>query len=98
MTRASDDMRLDGNAAAGLLGAIFAFEATTAITVCDGCGRASAVGTLALYGQEVGAVLRCPGCDHVLIVVTRPHGDWCVDLRGVRSLRIAAGGAGRAPA
>ncbi|UJR82834.1 DUF6510 family protein [Sandaracinus amylolyticus] len=91
MERTTDDLRLDGNAAAGLLGEIFAFETTTAITICSGCDRASPVGTLVLYGQHMGAVLRCPGCGQVMMVVTRPHGEWWLDLRGVRIMRVAAG-------
>jgi hypothetical protein len=90
MMETADDLRLDGNAAAGLLGELFAFEVTTATTICDGCGRASLVGTLTLYLHEMGAVLRCPGCAHVMIVVTRPHGAWWLDLQGVRTMRIAA--------
>jgi len=84
-----DELRLDGNAAAGLLGELFAFDITTATTICDGCGRAAPVGALLLYGQEMGAVLRCPGCSHLLICVTRPRGETWVDLRGVRLLRVA---------
>lgn len=90
MKHTIEELRLDGNAAAGTLGALFSFEITTATATCDGCGGASPVGALALYGQQVGAVLRCPDCDHVLIVLTRPRGEWCLDLRGVRTLRIAA--------
>lgn len=85
-----DDLRLDGNAAAGLLGEFFTFEITTATTICDGCGRASPIGALLLYGQQLGAVLRCPGCDQVMMVVTRPQDEWWLDLRGVRCMRIAA--------
>jgi hypothetical protein len=85
----NDDLRLDGNAAAGLLGELFAFEITTATTVCDGCGRASPIGALPLYRHQMGAVLRCPGCEQVMLVVTRPHDEWWLDLRGVRITRIA---------
>jgi hypothetical protein len=88
----ADELRLDGNAAAGALGELFAFEITSAATTCDGCGLGSAVGALALYGQEMGLVLRCPGCDHVMIVMTRPGGGWLLDLRGVRTMRVAARG------
>jgi Family of unknown function (DUF6510) len=86
----SDELRLDGNAAAGPLGELFAFEITTATAVCDGCGQASLVGALPLYTHQMGAVLRCPGCEQVLLVVTRPHGEWWLDLRGVRVMRVAA--------
>jgi len=90
MTVPVDELRLDGNAAAGLLDQIFAFEITSAAATCDGCGKTSAVGALMLYGKALGAVLRCPGCAQVMIVVTAPRGSWCIDLRGVRIMRMAA--------
>ena len=89
MTPTVDDLRLDGNAAAGLLQELFAFEITTATTICDGCARASPVGALLFYGQQLGAVLRCPACTQVMMVVTRPHDEWWLDLRGVRIMHIA---------
>lgn len=88
MTQTFDELRLDGNAAAGLLQELFAFEITTALTLCEGCGRASPVGALLFYGQKLGAVLRCPGCNRVMVVVTKPHDEWWLDLRGVRIMHI----------
>jgi hypothetical protein len=88
MTQSMDELRLDGNAAAGLLQELFAFEITTATTICEGCGRASPVGALLFYGQQLGAVLRCPACDQVMMVVSRPHDEWWLDLRGVRIMHV----------
>ena len=88
MTQTVDDLRLDGNAAAGLLQELFAFEITTATAICDGCDRASPVGALLFYSQQLGAVLRCPACNHVMMVVTRPRDEWWLDLRGVRIMHI----------
>ena len=90
MTVPMDESRLDGNAAAGLLGEIFAFEITSAAVTCDGCGGVSAVGALMLYAKDMGAVLRCPACEQVMMVVTNPPGQWFLDLRGVRVLRMPA--------
>jgi hypothetical protein len=90
MTVPVDELRLDGNAAAGLLGEIFALEITSAAVTCDGCGRVSAIGTLMLYAKAMGAVLRCPACEDVMIVATSPRGQWCLDMRGVRIMRMAA--------
>ena len=90
MTVPVDELRLDGNAAAGLLAEIFAFEITSAAVTCDGCGGVSAVGGLMLYAKDMGAVLRCPPCEQVMIVVTRPRGERYLDLRGVRIMRMAA--------
>jgi hypothetical protein len=82
------DRRLDGNAAAALLGELFAFDVTSARAVCDGCGAVGPVGGLAAYGLEMGAILRCPGCDTALIRVSRLEGGYWMDLRGVRVLQV----------
>lgn len=97
MTQTVDNLRLDGNAAAGLLQELFAFEITTATAICEACGVQSAIGALLLYGQELGAVLRCPGCDEVMMVVTRPHDEWRLDMRGVRTLCVASAPAASEP-
>jgi len=80
-------LRLDGNAAAGLLREVFAAEVTTAIGTCDGCGAVDAVGAVHLY-NAAGTVLRCPHCDSVLMkVVTSGTRIW-IDLRGLRALEL----------
>jgi hypothetical protein len=82
-----EELRLDGNAAAGLLGEVFAREVTSAVGTCDGCGATEAVGATHLY-LAAGAVLRCPHCEAVVIrVVTDGTRIW-VDLRGLRSLQL----------
>ena len=43
-----DELRLDGNAAAGSLSEVFSFEATTAQYACVGCGRTDRIGA-AMY-------------------------------------------------
>jgi Family of unknown function (DUF6510) len=85
----ADERKLDGNAAAGILRAIFPYEMTTVETICDGCGAHGDVGALAAYMHGMGAVLRCPGCDTVLIRVAHIKGRYWLDMRGVRSLHIA---------
>jgi len=82
------DLRLDGNAAAGLLSEVFVLEATTARTVCAGCGAVSQVGALMAYCHGMGTVLRCPGCDTAVLRVARAGGRWWLDLRGASSLRF----------
>jgi hypothetical protein len=89
-TDADANLRLDGNAAAGVLDQLFAFEITAAVATCNGCGRETAVGALDLYDQQMGAVLRCPGCDALMICATRIRGVWRVDLSGLRMLRVDA--------
>jgi Family of unknown function (DUF6510) len=54
---------LDGNAAAGVLGSVFAFEPTTAASVCGGCGAERPLAELVVYMGGPGAVLRCRDCE-----------------------------------
>jgi hypothetical protein len=81
------DQRLDGNAAAGLLAEIFSFDITTAVTVCAGCGLSGPVAKLLLYAVEMGAILRCPGCDTALIRASHLRDTYWLDLSGTRVLR-----------
>jgi hypothetical protein len=85
-----ESLRLDGNAAAGLLAEIFPFEMTNAQSVCAGCGQIRPVGTLMLYGGEMGAVLRCPSCDGVQMRIVRAPGRYLLDMRGMTLLQIEA--------
>lgn len=82
------DLRLDGNAAAGLLAELFAFDATTAHAVCAGCGTAAPIGALPAYGVEMGVIVRCGRCDTALIRVSRLASGYQLDLRGTVVLRV----------
>jgi hypothetical protein len=84
-----NELRLDGNAAGGLLNEIFPFEMTTAETTCAGCSTTKLIGELMLYGHRMGAVLRCANCDTALIRTTHIRGSYWLDLSGTRCLRIA---------
>ena len=86
------DLRLDGNAAAGLLAEVFTAEATSAVATCAACGAAGAVGTLHTYVQGPGTVLRCPGCAAVLMRFARVRDELVADLRGLGALRLPVGG------
>ncbi len=83
-----EPLRLDGNAAAGLLSEIFAGEVTTAVGTCDSCGSSDAVGAIHVY-LAAGTVLRCRHCEAVVMkVVTDGERIW-VDVRGLRTLELA---------
>ena len=84
----ADAQKLDGNAAGGMLRAIFPFEMTSVETTCEGCGAHNAVGALAVYTHGMGMVVRCPSCESVLIRVTEIKGHYWLDMRGVRVLQI----------
>jgi hypothetical protein len=82
---------LDGNAVGGLLREVFAFEATTARTTCTGCSKVAPMAELRLYAVELGAVLRCPSCEEVVVRIARtPRGLW-LDLRGATTVVVPAG-------
>ena len=79
----------DGNALAGPLREIFAVDITSAECHCAHCGQTGPVATLRLYRHAPGLVARCPGCDAVVLRLTRgPTTAW-LDLTGTTTLRIA---------
>ncbi|MDQ3911539.1 MAG: DUF6510 family protein [Actinomycetota bacterium] len=83
-----DEHKLDGNAAAGLLREVFAYEMTTAEVVCANCGAIWRIGQAMVYGHEMGTILRCPSCEHALVRVARGPERYWVDLKGVEYLQI----------
>jgi hypothetical protein len=88
----TEEMRLDGNAAGGVLREVFARDVTSALATCIGCERTSPVGTLLDYGGEMGVILRCPTCDTVMLRVVVSTPGWLqVDASGTALLRIAQG-------
>ncbi len=82
---------LDGNAAAGILQAIFPFEMTLVQVTCTGCSTTNAIGATAVYMHGMGTIVRCPVCDTALIRVAQTKGRTFLDMRGVRVLQIRAG-------
>ena len=80
--------RLDGNAIAGRLAEIFGREMTVALNTCDGCGAVAQVAELVVYVDAPAAVVRCPGCDALLMRVGVVGGSLRLDLRGVRVLQL----------
>lgn len=85
------DLRLDGNAVAGLLASLFPYEMTLNWTTCDGCGAEHQMGALIAYRHGMGTILRCPACDGVQMRIAEGGGRVWLDLRGVRCLQIAVG-------
>ncbi len=83
--------KLDGNAAAGTLQAIFPFEMTMVGATCTGCGTTNVIGATAAYMHGMGTVIRCPSCDTALIRVAQVRGHYLLDMRGVRVLQIKEG-------
>ncbi len=84
-----DDLVLDGNAAAGILHAVYGAEMTTAVGTCDGCGTSGQVGAVRLY-RAAGLVLRCPHCDAVLMKIVAGGERVWIDSRGLRTLQLSS--------
>ncbi|HMC56389.1 MAG: hypothetical protein DMD35_19395 [Gemmatimonadetes bacterium] len=84
----TEELRLDGNAAGGVLRQVFAEDVTAALATCAGCGTSGLVGSLLEYGHGMGIVLRCPKCDSAVLRIARARGRLHVDLSGVRLLTI----------
>ena len=77
---------LDGNAAAGLLSELFWRDMTTATGICGDCGSQGLFAEALLFASAMGAVMRCPHCDNVLMRAAKtPRGLW-LDMQGFRSL------------
>ncbi len=83
---AVDGRAVDGSAIGGLLIEVFGTEMTTASSVCASCGSTRQVAELAVYRHPLGPVVRCRGCDSVLMVFVQIRGITCVDLQGLASL------------
>ena len=82
------DLRLDGNAVAGMLAEALAAEPTVSLANCASCGASNMLGALVAYVHGMGAVLCCPGCESVMLRFGRGPGRLQLDLRGIRWLRV----------
>jgi len=79
---------LDGNAAAGALADVFAFDVSMATATCVTCGDARSVAELHAYMRAPGTVLRCATCENVLLRLVRSGDRAWVDLTGIRVMQI----------
>jgi len=83
-----DDQHLDGNAAGGVLGQIFAVEMTTAEVICAHCDTAEPIGAALVYATAMGTIVRCPSCGEALIrIANGPQRLW-VDFSGTRLMQL----------
>lgn len=74
--------RLDGNAVAGILAEAFGGEMTDERIGCPSCRSVWAVGQCHAYPGGPGAVVRCCGCDAILLVIARRRTMSCVEVHG----------------
>lgn len=83
-------LRLDGNAAAGILSEIFVPDITAARATCTYCGATRAVGAMLVYAHGMGTVVRCPSCDSAVLRIGRTPTRIWLDLTGARSIVMPA--------
>ena len=82
-----DELMLDGNAVAGMLGQVFTAEMTTATMTCGNCGMASAVGAMRVF-RGAGIVMRCPHCDNVVAKIVEAGTRIWMNFGGMQALEI----------
>ena len=83
------ELKLDGNAAAGMMLEIFGVEMTAAPTECAHCGNEAEMGALMAFNQAPGMVLRCTVCEQVVVRMVETPDAMYLDARGAMYLRIA---------
>jgi hypothetical protein len=84
----TQELRLDGNAVAGMLSEMLSVEATTVLARCSSCGAERALGATHAYVHCPGVVLRCPDCNEVLMCFAHIRGRMVADLHGVSRLSL----------
>jgi hypothetical protein len=84
------ELRLDGNAAAGVLREVFVYDLSGATGQCASCGAISEMGGQHLYMRPLspGAVFRCRSCESVLMVFVHNRGRYRLGLQGLNWLEI----------
>ena len=87
--RPAEELVLDGNALAGALSQVFVSDVTTARVTCGACGGVRSLATARLY-RAAGEVLRCSGCDAVLLRFVTAPGRIYLELTGMRCIELAS--------
>jgi Family of unknown function (DUF6510) len=89
--RLADARRVDGNAAAGIMSELFVPDLTVAHAKCAGCGTTRTIGALLVYAHGMGTVMRCPGCDRVVLRIARTPTHVWLDATGATSIVVSRG-------
>jgi hypothetical protein len=80
---------VDGNAMAGQLSDLFAFDLTTAVGRCVTCGTSGMLGAAMVYQAAPGTVARCPHCDAVLATIVESDDRIWLSLAGLTAIEVA---------
>jgi hypothetical protein len=84
-----DTMRVDGNAAAGVLSELFTPDLTSARARCAGCNATQVIGALLVYAHGMGMVARCPSCEGVIMRVVKTPTHLWFEATGATSIAVA---------
>lgn len=84
-------LRLDGNAAAGLLADVFSTEMTICWATCAHCGAQDQVGRLVVYMHAPGTVFRCTVCGKVVLRIVQGQQKIWLDFSGIQRLVLEGG-------
>ncbi|UOE42978.1 DUF6510 family protein [Agromyces larvae] len=79
---------VDGNALAGPLAELFAFDVTDAMARCAECGTVDEVARAMVYRSAVGTVVRCAACDEVLATLVESDDRMWFSMRGMSALEV----------
>ena len=87
----SAHLKLDGNAMAGLMRELFVGDITAARGACAACGSIADIGEqhAFMYPLSPGAVLRCAGCESVLMVVVHTRTSVRVGFRDLAWIEVS---------
>jgi hypothetical protein len=85
-----NQLRLDGNATAGMLREVFVSDLTTARAACASCGAVTKIGSQHAYIHHLSprAMLRCNTCQEVLMVFVHGGERFWLGLRGLIWLEV----------
>ncbi|MGD2103392.1 MAG: DUF6510 family protein [Acidimicrobiia bacterium] len=86
-----EDRFLDGNSLGGVLYDVFGRDLTAAVGRCGNCGATNPVGVMHVYRVAPGDVVRCPGCQSVLLVIVETPTTRRVSFRMLSWVEISEG-------
>lgn len=79
---------VDGNALAGPLADLFAFEATTATARCATCGVIETLARAMVYQSGAGSVVRCAACGEVLAAIVDAGDRVFLGFSGISTIEV----------
>ena len=82
-----DELMVDGNAVAGMLGQVFTAEMTTATMTCGKCGMVNAIGSMHVF-RGAGIVMLCPHCDNGVARIVEAGTRIWMNFGGMQALQI----------